>query len=80
MARGQDRFSGYRPGANARLGQAGVLPVEARYVTHGGNLAVMAGSTVTLKADADLSKLTLEDGAKVVLKARKTPLRTRAER
>ena len=61
------------PGANARLGQAGVLPVEARYVTHGGNLAVMAGSTVTLKADADLSKLTLEDGAKVVLKARKIP-------
>lgn len=60
-------------GANARLGQAGAQPVEARYVTHGGNLAVMAGSTVTLKSDEDLRKLTLENGAKVVLKARKIP-------
>lgn len=58
-------------GANARLGQAGAQPVEARFVTHGGNLAVMAGSTVALKADEDLRKLTLENGAKVVLKARK---------
>ena len=60
-------------GANARIGQAGTQPVEARYVTHGGNLAVMAGSTVTLKADAALPKLTLENGAKVILKARKIP-------
>ncbi len=60
-------------GANARIGQAGAQPIEARYVTHGGNLAVMAGSTVKVKADEALPKLTLEDGAKVVLKARKIP-------
>lgn len=60
-------------GANARIGQAGTEPVEARYVKHGGALTVMADSTVTLKADANLSKLSLEDGAHVVLKARKIP-------
>jgi len=60
-------------GANARLGQAGAQPVEARYVTHGGDLAVMAGSTVKLKVDEKLPKLTLEDGAKAVLKVRKIP-------
>jgi hypothetical protein len=76
---GKVNFLATAPGAEARLGQAGAGPVEARHVTHGGNLAVMAGSTVKLKADGALPKLTLADGAKVILKARKIPASPSAE-
>ena len=61
-------------GANARLVQAGDSPIEVKYLLPTGSVTVAAGSTVTMKADALLPRLTIEDGAKVILQSRKIPV------
>lgn len=60
-------------GADARLMQGGEQPVEVKNLSPSGNLTVTAGSEVSMHANAALPKLTLEGGAKAVLRTRKIP-------
>lgn len=70
---GKGNIVAVESGANALLAQSGNSPIEIKYLEPAGSMTIAAGSTVKMKANASLPKLTLEEGAKVILQARKIP-------